>query len=105
MSETGLTLQKLHAAVAQMKAFSVPLPVRVFPSDFWPREHVGDTVYSYLPHPFWRWVWRTILRREFPLSMERGARIYQDKPMVMDRHTGAVYCSHRQAAEINRALK
>lgn len=48
----------------------------------WPREYVGDEVYSYLGHPFWQW-----LRRKtglgYGLSMERGPKIMRDHDMLV----------------------
>lgn len=69
----------------------------------WPRDHVADAVYSYLPHRFWLWMWRTILRREFPPSMERGHKIMQDRDPVI--YLGRdIICSPRQFEELKRAI-
>lgn len=69
----------------------------------WPRDHVGDAVYSYLPHPFWRWLWRTVLRCDFPPSMERGHKIMRDRDPVVYRGRD-IYCSPRQFEELQRAI-
>lgn len=101
---TTLTLDKIHAMMDRLKAMPpVPPPVTLWPSDHWPRDYVGDEVYSYRWHPFWQWLAR-VTRRAAPLSMERGRPIYHDKPMVMEKQTGRVYCSHRQYHEVKRAV-
>lgn len=98
-----LTIEKLNAAIRQVQALNVPPPITIWPSDFWPRDYVGDEVYPYRGHPFWQWLKRTT-GLGYGLTMERGGPIYQDKPMMMDRTTGRVYCSRRQAAELKRTI-
>lgn len=99
---SNLTMDKLRADMFQMAALGPYSSLRIQPSDIWPRDYVADAVYSYLPHPFWRWLWRVALRREHPPSMERGYKIFADKPMIKYRNT--IYCSHRQARDLERAI-
>lgn len=101
---SNLTMDKIHAMMAELKALPpCPPPMMVYPSDFWPRDYVADAVYPYRWHPFWQWLAR-ILGRPSPLTMERGHRIYEDQPMVMNQKTGAVFCSRRQANQLKVAI-
>lgn len=101
---TTLTMDKLNDMIRQVRALPpVPPPVTIWPSDFWPRDYVGDEVYPYRGHWFWQWL-RGRFGIGYGLTMERGRRIYQDKPMVMNRQTGSVYCSRRQAHQLKAAI-
>lgn len=67
----------------------------------WPRDHVGDEVYSFRGHPFWQWLLRMV-GIGYGLSMERGRRIMRDQDMIVAGRN--VYCSPRQFEELKRAI-
>lgn len=76
--------------------------VEICISPFHPREHVADAVYPYYGHPLYRWVYRLIMRRPAPPTMERGRKIMEDGPIIVIG--GRAHCSLRQADAIKRML-
>lgn len=69
----------------------------------WPRDYVADEVYTYLPHPFWCWLWRVVFRREFSPSMERGGPIFRDRDAIMAGCN--LFCSPRQFEALQRNVE
>lgn len=102
-AEPTLTAEKVREAIALVAREALPgyplLEIRA--SAYWPREHVGDEVYSYKGHRFWQWFFPTILRRPVPVTMERGRKIMRDRDPVL--YQGRyLFCSLQQRREIER---
>lgn len=110
ISESMLVPREFLPRPPQIRTGSIPFGDAVSPfggmkivaSNHWPREYVGDEVYPFRPHRFWRWLSRLILRRDCRSTLERGYPIMRDGPMLSVG--GTIYCSHRQYRELKNAI-
>lgn len=101
-----LTIESLNRQILAMKAAAPLRPTWsgnyfVVPEEFLPRQHIGDAVYPYRGHRFWRWLW-ACFGREFPTTLERGYPLYRASAIVMD---GKMLISRAMEAGLRNHLR